>query len=117
MAVATFKSGSPRMVPYTAGADIAAGDVIVTDGTPRIAHDSIANGALGHLAAAGGVYEMTGDDTIDADVPVYWDASTDKFSEDDDSGTNTFLGFTVTACADDGEPALVRHEPQAPPAS
>jgi hypothetical protein len=56
---------------------------------------------------------MTGDDTIGADVPVYWDASAEKFSAVDDSAANAFLGFTVTACAENGGTALVRHAPQA----
>lgn len=114
---AIFKHGNPRMVEHTPSGAVDAGDVVVTGDTPRVAHTDIAANTLGHLAAAGGVYEMTGDATIAADVVVYWDVSTSKVSESDDSGTNTMFGFTVTACADDDELCLVRHEPQAVPAA
>jgi hypothetical protein len=56
---------------------------------------------------------MTGDATIAADVPVYWDESTEKVSATDDSAANAFFGFLVTACADDAALCLVRHSPQA----
>lgn len=117
MAVAKFSHGSPRMVEHTPSGAVEAGDVIVTGDTPRVAHGDIAADALGHLAAAGGVYEMTGDAAIAVDKAVYWDASEDKVSEDDDSGTNVFFGFTETECAGDDELCLVRHEPQAVPAA
>lgn len=110
MAQAIFRHGKPTMVDYTAGGNIAAGDVIVTNDTPRIAHHDIANGDLGALAAGGGVYEVVGDAAIAADTAVYWDDSTNKVTEDD--GGNKFFGFTVTACADDDETCLVRHDPQ-----
>ena len=114
---ATFKHGSPRMVEHeTGGSAINAGDVIVTETTPRIAHLPIPANHFGSLAAAGGVYEMTGDATINSDVPVYWVADDGKISEDDDGGNNVFLGITVTECADNNATALVRHEPQAVPA-
>lgn len=117
MADATFKHGSPRMVEYTPVADIAAGDVVVTDNTPRVAHLPIATGVQGSLAAAGGVYEMAGDAAIDADVVVYWDVSASKVSESADTGTNVMFGFTVTECSGDAALCLVRHEPQAVPAA
>jgi predicted RecA/RadA family phage recombinase len=113
MAEASFKHGKPRMVEHTPSGAVAAGDVVVTGSTPRVAHNDIATGELGYLAASGGIYEMTGDDTLAADLPVYWDASESKVSATDDSGTNVFFGFTVTECEDDGEPCLVRHNPQA----
>lgn len=117
MAEATFKHGSPIMVDYTAGSDIAAGAVVLTGDTPRVAHRPIANGDLGALAAEGGVYEMVGDALIAADQVVYWDVSTSKVSESDDSGTNVVFGFTVSACSADAATCLVRHAPQAVPAA
>jgi predicted RecA/RadA family phage recombinase len=117
MTMAAYKHGSPVTVDHTPGSAVAAGDVIVTGVTPRVAHQAIAANELGALAAGGGVYEMTGDDAIGADEAVYWDASAEKVSEDDDSGTNVFFGFTVSACAADDGKCLVRHEPQAAPAT
>jgi predicted RecA/RadA family phage recombinase len=105
------------MVPHTAAADIAAGDVVVTDETPRVAHGEILTGALGSLAAEGGVYQMTGAGEYRIDVPVYWDASASKVTTDDNNGDNKLFGFTISACAGDGSPVDVRHEPQALPAS
>lgn len=114
--VASFKHGNPIMLDYTPGSDVAAGDVIVTGDTPRVAHADIANGALGSLAAEGGVYEMTGDGSIAADKVVYWDVSAGKVSESDDTGTNALFGFTETLCSGNNETCLVRHAPQAVPA-
>ena len=111
--IATFSHGSPIMVDYTPGSAVAAGDVIVTGSSPRIAHTPIASGALGALAASGGVYTMTGDAQIAADVPVYWDESAEKVSATDDGAANTFFGFTVTPCGADNGTCLVRHSPQA----
>lgn len=113
MAMASYKHGKPIMVEYTPGADVDAGDVIVTGGSPRVAHQPLTSGELSHLAASGGVYEMTGDAEIAADVGVYWDASAEKVSATDDSAANAFFGFLVTACAADNGTCLVRHSPQA----
>lgn len=117
MADATFKHGNPRMLEHTPGSDVDAGDVVLTGDTPRVAHTPLTANLLGALAAAGGVYEMIGDNSIAADKVVYWDVSAGKVSEDDDTGTNAVFGFTVTACAQNGSTCLVRHEPQAAPAA
>jgi predicted RecA/RadA family phage recombinase len=108
---AQFAHGSPRMVDYTPGADVVAGQVIVTSTTPRIAHLDIASGILGALAAEGGVYRCKGDAAIAADKKVYWDDTTNKVTET--STSNKVFGVTVTACAADASYCYVRHDPSA----
>jgi predicted RecA/RadA family phage recombinase len=105
---AQFVGGCPIMVDYTPGADVAAGDVIVTSDTPRIAHLDIASGVLGALAATGGLYQCVGDGAIGADKTVYWDDTNNKVTE---TNTNKKFGVTVTACTGDGAACIVRHEP------
>jgi len=110
---ATYLHGDAQMVEYTAGADISAGDVIVTNDTPRIAHLDIANGALGALAARGGVYRMpkaSGSTTaIAADKKVYWDATNHVVTTT--SSGNKGFGVTVKASVDGDTTQVVRHEP------
>jgi len=108
MAMAVFKYGEPEMVEYTPGADVAAGDVIVTNGTTRIAHVPILSGLLGALGADGGVYSVAGDAVIAADKKVYWVAASSKVSET--VGANKVFGVTVTACSGDAALCNVRHD-------
>ena len=73
--MATFYHGSPLMVDYTPGADVAVGEVVVINGTPFIAHLAIAANTLGALAALGGVYKDTPDAAIPGGSVVYWDGT------------------------------------------
>ena len=108
MAMTVFKYGDPEMVEHTPGADVAIGDVIVTSGTARIAHHSIASGLLGAVAANGGTYSVAGDAAIAADKKVYWVAASSKVSET--AGSNKVFGITVTACTGDAALCDVRHD-------
>jgi predicted RecA/RadA family phage recombinase len=110
---AQFLHGSPRMVDHTPGSDIAAGTVIVTADTPRIAHLDLTSGVLGALAAEGGVYLCTGDAAIAADKKVYWDNTNNKVTENAAAGVNKMFGVTVTACAANNGKCQVRHDPAA----
>lgn len=109
MAQATFVSGDPLMVDYTPGADIAAGDVVVTNDTPRVAHLNIASGALGSLATFGGVYAVTADGAISANKKVYWDDTNNKVTLT--STSNKGFGETLEAASGDGVVIKVLHRP------
>jgi len=111
MAMATFRYGEPNMVAYTPGADVAAGDVIVTNATPRVAHVAIPNGTPGALAAEGGVYSMAGDAAIAADKKVYWNNATSQVTET--AGSLKVFGVTVSACSGAAALCDVRHDPSA----
>ena len=51
MAEATFVHGNPVMVDYTpSGTTVSAGQVVVVNGYPLIAHKDIADGELGALS-------------------------------------------------------------------
>lgn len=106
---AQLVSGSPIMVDYTPSSDVAAGAVIVTGDTPRIAHSAIASGKLGALAARGGVYKVAADAAIAADKKVYWSDSANKVTET--ATSNKGFGYTVTASAADADIIEVLHSP------
>lgn len=111
MPMTTYLSGDPTMVPHTPNAAVAAGDVVVTADTPRVAHVDIAAGRAGDLAAEGGVYQMTADGAIAADRKVYWDAAAQKVTLT--AAANKIFGVTVTAAAANNDPITVRHDPAA----
>ena len=113
MAQAVFKYGSPDTVYYTPTVAVAAGDVIVTADTTRIAHIPIAANILGALGASGGVYQVAGDAAIAADKKVYWVDATNKVSESAAAGANKVFGTTVTACTANAALCHVRHDPSA----
>lgn len=107
----TFIHGSPVMEDHTPGSAVAAGDVVVTADTPRVAHLDIPAGTLGALAGGGGVYEVTGDAAIAANKKVWWNDTANKVTET--ASTHKPFGYTVTACAADNGKCLARHEPAA----
>jgi predicted RecA/RadA family phage recombinase len=111
MATVNFRYGEPNMVAYTPGADVKAGDVIVTNLTPRVAHVDIPNGTVGALAAEGGIYSCAGDAAIAADKKVYWNATNKQVTET--AAGNTVFGVTVTACSGAAAFCDVRHDPSA----
>lgn len=111
MLMAEFFHGSPTMVDHTPGSAVSAGDVVVTNDTPRVAHVDIAASTLGDLATGGGVYKMTADGAIGADKKVYWNAVASKVTLT--AGSNKIFGVTTTAAAADGDPIYVRHDPAA----
>jgi predicted RecA/RadA family phage recombinase len=109
MAEAVFKQGDPIMVDHTPSGAVAAGEVVVTGDSPRIAHRPIAAGVLGALAAAGGVYKVPADGAIAADKKVYWDNTANKVTLT--STSNKGFGTTVEAAAADGDLIHVLHRP------
>lgn len=108
---AQFVHGNPVMVDHTPSGAVAAGEVVVTADTPRVAHLDIAASTLGALAAEGGVYRMVGNAAIAADKKVYWDNTANKVTESAAAGANKAFGVTVTACTGDGAYCWVRHDP------
>lgn len=108
---AQLRHGNPTFDDHTPGADVAAGTVVVTGDTPRIAHLDLPANKLGSLAARGGVYRVTGDAAIAANKKVYWNSTAKKVTETA-SGNKPF-GWTEAACSGDGVAFDVRHEPAA----
>lgn len=111
MPMATYFAGTPIVADYTPGSAVSAGDVIVTNDTPRVAHLDIAANTLGALATNDGIYKMTADGAIGADKKVYWNAAASKVTLT--AGSNKIFGVTVSAAAADGDAIYVRHDPAA----
>ena len=110
---ATFKHGDPLFVDYTPGSAVDAGDVVVLDSVPFVAHSDIAASELGAVAARGGVYTMTADAEIAAGDKVYWDSSASKITISTDTGANKHFGFVAPGggSSADGDPIIVIHAP------
>ena len=74
-----YKSG--EIVDYTAGSNIAAGDVVPLGNRLGIALDAIASGAVGPVAVCG-VYKVTKDAVVawTQDCEVFWDATAAVFT-------------------------------------
>lgn len=108
---ASFRHGDPVFVDYTPAAQVNAGDVILVNDTPRVAHRDIAPNEFGSLAAIGGVYEMTVDVATPADKKVYWDPVNHWVSTT--AGALKVFGVTVTATVGAAQLAYVRHDPGA----
>lgn len=109
--IATYRYGPAQPVPHTAGADIAAGDVLVVGDTLRIAHSPILNGEEGTLYAGGGIYDVTPTANIAAGIHVYWDAAADEVVAA--GGSNLYFGITIAAMLA-GIPGRVMHLPTPP---
>lgn len=87
---ATFIQGNPLMVDYTpSGADVDPGDVVVIGAIPCVAHNKIADGTLGALAAHGGVYEGSGEANLAEGEEVFWDDATNKFADTNTAATDS----------------------------
>jgi predicted RecA/RadA family phage recombinase len=102
------------VIDYTPGSDVAAGDVIVTNGTIGIASRAIATGAMGALAIEGVFSVQKAQEALSAFDTVYWDADGNPYNGTAGSGAitatssgNTYFGIVVTAAADTDERALV----------
>lgn len=57
------KGDTVKYIRHTPSGDIAAGEVVVIDGVPYVAHLAIPANVLGNLAAEGGEYELLKDGT------------------------------------------------------
>jgi predicted RecA/RadA family phage recombinase len=108
---ASFRHGDPIFVDYMPAAPVNAGDVIVTNDTPRVAHHDFATGELASLAAIGGVYEMVVDVATPADKKVYWDPVNHWVTAT--AGTLKVFGVLETGTVGAAQLAFVRHDPGA----
>lgn len=107
MADAIFRHGEPVMVDYTAGADIAAGQVILQDNQVVIAHRPISNTEKAAVAAHGGVYEVTAAGNYNAGTKVWWDDSGKKVTTT--STNNVVFGFTAQATTTNTTGLILHH--------
>jgi predicted RecA/RadA family phage recombinase len=107
----SFFHGDPVFEDYQTAAAIAAGDVIVTSSTPRVAHHDFNAGDLASLAAIGGVYQTICDVATGADVKVYWDPVAKGVTAT--AGTLKVFGVSVTATTGPLQVMVVRHDPGA----
>jgi predicted RecA/RadA family phage recombinase len=98
-----------EMVPYTPGADVPAGEVVLLGDIVGICHVAIPSGELGSLAVQGGVYTCTGDAAIAVGKKVYWDNVNNKVTET--ATANKVFGYTVVACSGNGAAAECCHNP------
>ena len=111
MGQADLRHGNPLMCDYTPGSAVTAGDVVVVDEVPCVAHSDIAASDLGALAVGGGVYQVTGDGALSAGAKVYWDDSEDKVTET--ARGNPHIGFVApgSSCSGDGGSVDIVHAP------
>lgn len=108
---ATFRHGDPVFVDYTPATAVNAGDVIVTNDTPRVAHLDIPANVLGALAAGGGVYEIVCDVATPADKKMYWDPVNHWVTAT--AGALKPFGYSVTPTGGAAQTMYVRHDPAA----
>lgn len=109
---ARFVAGNPLMVDYTpSGAPVALGEVVVVGDTVLVCHRPIADGALGAVAACGGVYEMTAGEAIAAGKKVYFNTTTNKLVET--ASGNKLFGFLPPdeSASADGDTVRAVHMP------
>jgi predicted RecA/RadA family phage recombinase len=108
-----FVHGDPLMVDYTPGADVAAGDVVITAATPRIAHHDIPSGTKGALAQGGGVYLCPKASGVGTAIPdntlVYWDPTPKQITAT--AGALKRFGYTSGASVDAATTQRVVHAP------
>jgi predicted RecA/RadA family phage recombinase len=105
--------GEGGRVDHTPGADVAAGDIVVTNGMLQFATQPIASGVLGTLRTAGGpplVRAVKANGAISVGNAVYWDD--DGNPQGGTAGTgcatttataNTFMGRAVAAAGANDE--------------
>jgi predicted RecA/RadA family phage recombinase len=109
----TYVHGTARMVDYTPGGAVAAGDAIILTDSWRIAHNDIAAGRPDALAAGGAVYrgpKATGGGSGWADgAKLHALTATGVIQVSATSAKP--LGFAVGAAADADATALFLHWP------
>lgn len=96
----TFRHGEPRMIDYTPGANVTAGDVVLLGNTAGltcgVVHTDTESGIIGAIAAGGGVYDAVNLNNAANYAKVYWDDTNNKVTTT--STNNALFGFIV----DDG---------------
>lgn len=117
---ATFVHGECRMVDYTPGSAVTAGQVIEIGQRAYVAHNAIEASRLGALSAYGGVYDMTAGEALTAGEEVYVTISSGKLF--DATGATTgdpHFGYVVpsSSASADGDTVRVVHMPSGAQAS
>lgn len=110
MATNFIQNGS--FVDFTAGADVASGELVALGSLYGIATNAVANGGKGVLALEG-VYTVpktTGVGTaIAVGGPAYYDVSEGaQVSGDDESAANALCGHAIEAAGDDDATVKLR---------
>lgn len=100
------------VITFTAGADVASGELVEYGSLYGISSGVVANGATGELVLKG-VFEVpktAGAGTaIAAGGPAYYDASEGaQVNGDDESGANTLCGYAIEAAADGAATAKIK---------
>jgi predicted RecA/RadA family phage recombinase len=94
---ARFVNNDPKTAKHTAAADIDAGEVVLIGNTTGltcgVAHQPIANAAVGTLAVGGGTYEVVNLDNAANGAKVWWDNTNNKVTTT--STNNALFGFIV----------------------
>lgn len=104
-----------RVIPFTAGADVVSGQVVVAGSLVGVSMTDEANGAAGEMAVEG-VYDVpAAAAAITVGAPVYWDADGDPYGGTADSGAatatatdNTLMGHAIAAKALNGGTVRVK---------
>ena len=83
------------------GADVLAGDVVVVGLKVFVAKSFIADGIEGEVNT-NGEYEWPKDNStaFAQGIDIFWDVADQEATEDDDTGTNKYIGYTTLAAAD-----------------
>jgi predicted RecA/RadA family phage recombinase len=110
---AIYVSGTPDVIDYTPGADVAAGDVVVLGNRPYVAHQAIPANTLGSLAAGGCVYDLIKDGTSGPNITqgqeVFW--ITGSTLATNVAGTNPHFGPAVAAAGASVDRVRTLHAP------
>lgn len=87
-----------KVIPFTAGANVASGDLVLIGSLVGIALGAVANGATGE-AQIEEVFEVPklSTDVMGAGVLVYLDAANKRVTLSDGSGANKPAGTTIAA--------------------
>lgn len=93
-----------RIVPFTAGADIVSGQVVVVGSLVGVSMADVANGKTGQMAVEGVFDIPAAAAAITVGAPVYWDADGDPYGGTADSGAatatatdNILMGHAIAA--------------------
>lgn len=107
--MAQLKNGDPVMVDHTPASAVAAGDVVVIDRSPMIAHRDIPANTLGAVAVHSGVYSELADGAIAAGRKVFWNNSTKRVTLT--ATGNLVLGIATTTTTGAGQTINFFHQP------
>jgi hypothetical protein len=122
MTMASFLRGKPIMQDYTPASPYNAGDVIVVNNLPCVAHEanpydgSTTNLVKDALAVSGGIYQITSDSAYSPGTSVFWDTVLQKVTTI--QGANAYhFGWVVGGANDvlndsSGTTVSVLHDPQ-----